>query len=224
MLYISGKIDEAELYFKNVIEYDPKSVDALVGLGNIYFTKRNYEISEYYYRDAIAADPNSFKAHFLLGKLLAETHRLKSSIEAFETALRLDPGNPEAEYRLGVAFDDLGMRDRANLHYKRVLEKEPKHWNAINNLCWNMATAPRKNKHDLAEAVRLGELGCKLTNYKHYVLLDSLAAAYAAVGRYEDAVKTSKMALRLIKNAEDESAFVEIKKHLQLFESGKPCM
>jgi tetratricopeptide (TPR) repeat protein len=61
-------------------------------------------------------------------------------------------------------------------------------------LAWIRATAADAGLRDGAEAVRLAGEAVRLGGDDHPDALDTLAAAYAAAGRFEDAVATARRA------------------------------
>jgi hypothetical protein len=52
--------------------------------------------------------------------------------------------------------------------------------------------------------------------------VDTLAAAYAAAGRFPDAVKTTERAIDLAESANQQQLADEIKKRLELYKTGQP--
>jgi tetratricopeptide (TPR) repeat protein len=89
---------------------------------------------------------------------------------------------------------------------------------ALNNLAWIRATDFNKEFRDGAEAVNLAERCCKLTNYQLNGTLDTLAAAYAEVGRFDDAIRWLTKALELA----DDAGKQELSKQLDSYRAGKP--
>ena len=65
---------------------------------------------------------------------------------------------------------------------------------ALNNLAWLLAAHPSDALRNGAEAVRLAERACELSEHREPVMLGTLAAAYAEAGRFGDAVKTAEKA------------------------------
>jgi hypothetical protein len=52
--------------------------------------------------------------------------------------------------------------------------------------------------------------------------MDTLAAAYAAAGRFAEAVETAEKAIKLATSANDKKLTLEIQKRLQLYRAGQP--
>ena len=63
---------------------------------------------------------------------------------------------------------------------------------------------------------------CELTAYKDAHVLDTLAAAYAASGRFKDAVTTAEKALTLAKNAGPKQTVIKYQGRLELYKSNRP--
>ena len=86
-----------------------------------------------------------------------------------------------------------------------------------NNLAWYLATAPDSAVRDGLRALALAQ---QLVAWKpdDAAYLDTFAAAYAEVGRFEDAVRTQREAVaRIGRGSRDE-----YRKHLKSYEGGKP--
>ena len=64
------KKEEAIKNFEKSLELNPKSVSAMVNLGNNHKDLKNYSISEEYYVKLIETDPNYIRAYGNYGNLL----------------------------------------------------------------------------------------------------------------------------------------------------------
>jgi spermidine synthase len=92
----------------------------------------------------------------------------------------------------------------------------------MNSLAWLLATHKEDKFRNPEEAIRLAERACELTSYENAGLVDTLAAAYAAAGRFPDAVKTTERAIDLAESANQQQLADEIKKRLELYKTGQP--
>jgi tetratricopeptide (TPR) repeat protein len=130
--------------------------------------------------------------------------------------------NP-AEAQVAIACD-LGQRGDvtgAIAHYRRALELNPDFPEALNNLAWLLAASPDAQFRNGAEAVKLAERACELTQYQRAILLGTLAAAYAEAGRFDDAVATAEKAGAVASTSGDEVLTAKNRELLALYRSGK---
>ena len=72
------------------------------------------------------------------------------------------------------------------------------------------------------EAVRLAERACELTDYKQPGMLDTLGVAYAAAGRFTEAIETAEKAIGLAREAKQAELIEDMESHLQLYKKNKP--
>ena len=90
---------------------------------------------------------------------------------------------------------------------------------ANNDYAWMLATHPQTDLRDGELAVTLARRAVEKQPTAAY--LDTLAAAYAEVGRFAEAVTTQQAALELVEETED-ALRAELNSHLVAYEAGKP--
>ena len=152
---------------------------------------------------------------------MVQLGRLPEAIEQYEQALRLKPDYAEVHYNLGVALVQLGRLPEAMGHWEQASRIRPDHSEAENNLAWLLATLAPADGGDPVRAVTLAERACELTNNRVAGYLDTLAAAYAAAGRFNDAVATAQQAIDLANSAGQAQAVSEIETRLELYRAGR---
>ena len=91
---------------------------------------------------------------------------------------------------------------------------------AYNDLAWILATHEDKRLPGAAEAVRLAERACEITGHQEALLLDTLAVAYAAAGRFDDAVRTAEQAIKLAQEERQHELADEIQSRLNDYRKG----
>ena len=107
-------------------------------------------------------------------------------------------------------------------HFGEALRLQPDFAEALNNLAWIRAAHSSAGFRDGAEAVRLGERACKITQFKEPVMIGTLAAAYAEAGRFDEAVATARKARELALAAGRQGLADENQKLIQLFSARQP--
>ncbi|GEM_PF-3189155 len=105
--------------------------------------------------------------------------------------------------------------------YEAGLKAEPDSLSCIGRLAWLLATCPDESVRDGERAVELATRACELTDWKDANHIDTLAAALAEAGQFDEAVKRQQQALE-IPDAFDEEERKRVEARLRLYESGKP--
>ena len=75
---------------------------------------------------------------------------------------------------------------------------------------------------DGEKAVKLAESVCEISGRSDPSLLDTLAAAYAETGRFEEARQTAQEAIDLAQSTGYDSLEKDIKSRIRLYESNRP--
>ena len=156
------------------------------------------------------------------GDCLGPTGQATGSRGHYEQALRSKPDLANAHYKLGIALFQLGRLQEAMGHWEQALRDKPGYPEAQNNLAWLLATLAPADGGDPVRAVTLAERACELTNNRVAAYFDTLAAAYAATGRFDDAIATAQKAIELAKAARQPQLLKEIELHLELYRAGRP--
>ncbi len=105
-------------------------------------------------------------------------------------------------------------------HYQTALRLAPDDVGVLGALAWIRATSAEERWRDGAEAVRLAERACALTENGDANALDTLAAAYAEAGRFADAIRTGRQALEAADAGSELAA--EIARRMALYEKTQP--
>ncbi|MEI9976981.1 MAG: tetratricopeptide repeat protein [Ignavibacteriota bacterium] len=118
-----GRIDEAQVAFKRVLDIDDRSPLALTELGIIALDRHDYDTAEACLRRACEAEegPGRFT---LLGVALRNLGKDLEAEEAYRRAIQLDPEYDEAYFNLGVLFRD-DRPSEAQALFRNALEIDP---------------------------------------------------------------------------------------------------
>ena len=149
----------------------------------------------------------SLAAYFLLVGLLVlglrqiDTERLSNGYEAryAEAVLlhkaRLEPANSLWPILLGDFLQSRKLERRAVEAYERALYLSPDNAEVNNNLAWLLLTAQDESLRDPKRALELAQTAAQLKEHGH--ILDTLAVAYWANGRIEEAMLAERRAIRI---------------------------
>jgi tetratricopeptide (TPR) repeat protein len=115
----------------------------------------------------------------------------------FREAARLDPQNADARYNIGAIARARGDAGDAIEQLRHAVRLRPDWVQAVGQLAWMLATAPVATLRDPDQAIQLAERAASLTGHRDAGVLDVLAAAQAAGGRFDRAVTSCDEALAL---------------------------
>src|SRR5438876_550793 len=167
--------------------------------------------------------PDSAATHVNLANLLAKQHAWDEAMAHYSEALRLNPAFVEAHCYVASLLLEQGRTEDAAAHDIAALQIKADYVPAMESLAWIYATASGEvGTQHAAEAVRLAEQACRISGCKQSGLLDTLAAAYANAGRFEEAVKADEEALSIAKVAGENNFADSIRARIDLYKKGSP--
>jgi tetratricopeptide (TPR) repeat protein len=130
--------------------------------------------------------------------------------------------NPSAVYaNIGALYEKEGNHSLAVKSWTRSLELNPDNIGALNDLAWVLATADNASVMDAPRALKLAQHACELTGYKEPALLDTLGAAYAATGKFDEAIQKAEQAIEAAKARKQENLASKIESRLQLYRANQ---
>jgi tetratricopeptide (TPR) repeat protein/nitrogen fixation-related uncharacterized protein len=215
-----GRLPDAIGEYEEALRLKPDYAEAHYNLGNALAQTGRIEEAIAHYRQALRLKPNVAMAHKGLGLALERMGKASEAAWQYEEALRIRPDDAEAHNDLGLALKRMGKTPEATGHYEEALRINPDYPEALNNLAWLLATRPPTETGDAVRAVALAERACKLTDNRVATYLDTLAAAYAAAGRFGDAVGTAQKAVEAARAGNESSLAENIEARLQLYRAG----
>jgi tetratricopeptide (TPR) repeat protein len=109
---------------------------------------------------------------------------------------------------------------RAMADYTKAIELDPKDAEPYNNLAWFLAVNPESKYRDGVKAIELAKKAVELKDTAGCI--DTLAAAYAEAGRFQDAIRTEEGAIAKLKEEGNTKDIPEYEKHLSSYKAGNP--
>jgi superkiller protein 3 len=217
-----GRVDEAITQYQKTLQITPNYAEAHDDLGNALFEKGRVDEAITHFQTALQIKPDNAKAHNNLGLALLQKGRVDEAIAQHQAALQIKPDYAEAYNNLGNALFQKRRVDEAITQYQKALEIRPDYVGAHNNLAWVLATAPQASLRNGIKAVELAQRANQLTGGENPVILHTLAAAYAEVGRFSDAMQSAQKAIELAKAAGGKNMAGQFNSELKLYEAGLP--
>ncbi len=204
-----GRTADAIRHYERAVALAPGATDARYNLALQLAAVGRQEEAVTQYHEVLRRTPGDADAANNLGVALMSLGRLDEAIEALDAAARHAPQDPDVRYNLATAQLQRGRIGDAIEMARIALAAAPNDARISNFLAWILATTPAAEWRNGVEAVRLAEHANALTNYEDVNNLDTLAAAYAAAGRFDDAVRTARQALCRAEPASEQATVLQ---------------
>jgi tetratricopeptide (TPR) repeat protein len=212
---------DAGIWF-DTIQKQPKNARARNNYASNLLKSGQSKAAEEHLQVAVTESPNFAEAHANLGVALATEGRTPEAIAHFERALAINPFYTAAYENLAEAYGAQNQLAKAVKYFLKALDQKPDDVALLNKTAWILATAVDPAARDGNEAIVLADHAVKLTDRKDASSLDTLAAAYAENGRFDEAVTTGTEALALAKARGDQAFPAELMQRLELYKAHKP--
>ncbi len=216
-----GQTAEAISHYRRALRIAPDYARAHNNLATALATQGSTHEAIEHYRKAISLDPGYVSARYNLAVLLTATNQLDEAIRQYRLVVQADPDLAEAQHDLGAALIARGRFEQGVGHLREALKRRPNDATILTRTAWVLATCPDPKIRDGEDAVRLARRACELSRYESPQALDSLAAAYAETGRFDDAVHAAHRAVELASKLQQDELASQIDARLKLYQAGR---
>jgi tetratricopeptide (TPR) repeat protein len=174
-----------------------------------------------HYEQALRLDPGSAPSHYRLGLLLLRTGRVDEAVDHLTQSVAIRPEDYKAHHYLAFALAQQQRYAEAVDHYETAIGIDAGFAPAYIGLARLRATVDDPAIRNGREAVRLAETACGGRDSREVNCLHTLALAYAADGRFDEATAAAGQALELARRRDDGRLATQIESHLGLFRQGQ---
>jgi tetratricopeptide (TPR) repeat protein len=204
--------------FSKVIEIYPEDGEGYYRRGNAYSAEGQLDPAISDYTKVLEINPKEAGAYNNRGNAYRRNQQYAQAISDYTKALEIDPRYARAHHGRANAYRDQGRYDQALSDYDRAIELNPEYVSALNSFAWFLATTDSAQFRDGKKALEAALRACELTNWKNPSYLDTLAAAYARIGDFENAVKWQEKALELF----GKPRRVDVQRRLDHYRMNRP--
>lgn len=221
-LAAAGQIDEALTHFRKAVALNPRDPELHNNLGNALLLKGDVVAAAQQYRAALELDKTYADAHFNLARLLRAQGDEQAALHHCRQAVRFNRELLPAHVELARLLLLRGEAHGAVAALRDAQRLRPDDPALANELGWYLATLPGLAAADRAEALRLARQALADPRNRTASRLDTLAAALAANGRFDQAAQTARQAIELAERSGAAAAAEQFRRRLELYRAGKP--
>jgi tetratricopeptide (TPR) repeat protein len=186
-----GKLEEAEAWFRQAVEYWPDYAEAHNNLGNVLSFQNKLSDAVACYEQAMRIWPTQADFYSNLAHVLWKQGKLEEAIALCHQALRLQPDFAEAYNHLGLALQSQEKWDEAEACYRESLRLRPD----LADACYNMSHILwRRQRLDEAEAYCHEAIRLRPGFSDAY---NNLGLVFQSRGRWKEAEECFRESLRL---------------------------
>ena len=164
--------------------------------------------------------PGDFEAYNYRGVARAYKKDFDGAIEDYAMALKIKPEYAEALNNRGFAWVKKGNLAKALEDFSRAIELEPYFLDAYNSRAWILATSADKQYRDGKQAVELAKKAVEINETVDS--LDTMSAAYAANGQFDEAIASQKKVIELMIQQNRTDGLDPYIDHLKNYKAHKP--
>jgi len=224
--YDKGKYNEALADANEALRLSPNFAPAYNERGIIYSQKADPDKAIADFTKAIAFLNNTTLGphdvagpYYNRGIAYSQAAKYEKAIVDLNKAISLYPRDPYYYRTRATAYFHTRNHKGEIADLDRALQLNPASASNYNSVAWFLATCPQGDLRDGKRAVQHATKACEMTNWKHGDYVDTLAAAYAEAGEFEQAVRREQEALQL---PDMQSKQDEAKARVILYQSRTP--
>jgi serine/threonine-protein kinase len=207
--------------FSAALRLRPDHPFALLGRSICHLVRKEYPQVVADCDRVVSLLPGLVKAYELRGTARKALGDLDGALADFNEAVRLAPSAVMPyNFRAGVHYarQNYGLAVRDHME---ALKRDPRHAGTFNQLAWLWSTCPDPDVRNGERARECATRACELTEWSEPGFLDTLAAACAESGEFDEAVKWQEKAMDLV--AGDPAKEADYQTRLDLYHDRKPA-
>lgn len=173
------------------LHFAPNTPSVVFQQADLLFALGNYSDAMERYREGLRLAPSWHQAWAQVARLYAMSEDWEMAGRAWLTALDLDKENVVYVLGLAAAMRGQGLQEEELVLYQRALVIDPSLPGVRSELGWIHATSEDERLRDPDVALRLAETDLRLTDGESARALEVEAAARAALGDLDEAIRIS---------------------------------
>ncbi len=212
-----GVYAEAAMLARRALAIAPNMPKVRNALAAALIGERRYEEALDEATRSTELDPYHASAHNNRAVALAALGRAADAEAAYKKAIALRPDLINAHYGLAQLLASQARPVEALAALEQCLQLKPDWAPAVADVVWILANEPAVSNP--ARAIELGERIAATRGARNASLLDALASAYAAGGRFDDALAMAQRALERARETGDVELAARVDRRMAAYGS-----
>lgn len=212
---------EAIEHYRAGLRMDPRDAIAHNGLGVALLDAGDAAEALQHLQEAVQLDPEYVAARYNLAYVLTGFGRFEEAAAQYEEVLKRNADFSEARINLSHLLSLQRQYARCADVLEEGLRRHPDDSRSAALLAWLLATCPDEAIRDGSRAVTLAERVVQESSSSDPWAWDTLAAALAEAGRFEEAAATAQEAERLARAMGQSELADAVRARRELYESGR---
>ncbi len=214
----------------DVLQHRPQNAQAQLSYGLYLIGKRQYSEAADHLRTTLtlplapSTDEPTFRSlgHLYLGLAQFSQNKFEAAIPELQSAITLRADNDRAYGPLAESQLALGRTADAVTTLEAAIARSANDAGMLKRAAWVLATSSNAAVRNGARAVELANRAVAATNSRDPIALDTLAAAYAETGRFDDAGAAVRRALDLMPPGDAAGPAQMFHAHIAMFAAQQP--
>jgi tetratricopeptide (TPR) repeat protein len=199
------------------LRLEPGAFDALKKIAVACHKEGRFAEAVARWEEVIQLKSDDIESYNNLAVEFIHLNRPEEAIKYWNKSLELKPDQPILHNELGLICYQQDSIAEAVRHWTEAMRLRPDWARVLNDLAWVYASDKDSQFYKPVEAVDLAKRACELTQHKQPGFLDTLSVAYAAVGRYTEAIEIGKEAIKLFESSEEKKLAEDIRKRIETY-------
>jgi len=213
-----GRHDEAFVDLDRAIELGRGDARSYIQRAEANYAIGRYRESLHDYEQALRLQPEDAAALVGRGHAKYRLGQIPAAVKDYTAAIKLRPRDATLYTQRGNAYADTGRYTEAAADFRRAMKLDPNYGRAYQSAAWLMATCPDARYRDNDLAMHLAKRAIDLDGKSNHRYLETLAAALANAGYFEEAREVQDRALQRA----PEKALANAQRKRDLFAAGRP--
>ena len=214
------RLTKADAALRNAIRFDARNIAARLALGDLQLMQRKPKTARQTFEKLVRLAPQNIVALNKIAVIAAMQRQWAVAEGYLNDALVVAPEDQMTLANLGKVLHQQGKHAQALEAYHRAVQREVVSVPTAQQYAWLLASRKQATPGDVERALHWARYAIKTSGKPDAKLLDTLAVAQAAAGKFGDAVETAKNAVELAKKGDPRQA-LEMMSRRELFSQRK---